>query len=147
MIPLNISEYGLQLANCLGCKLTHLPIIYLGIPFHYKNLTTEQWNFLIENFEKKKLQEWKGKLLSIGGRVTLLNSVISIVPLYWMSIYRLLVKVRQSINKLRKHFLWYGGNFVKKKYHLVASNCICKSKKIRRIRFIRFKHNEHHFVN
>jgi hypothetical protein len=61
MIPLNISEYGLQLANCLGCKLTHLPIIYLGIPFHYKNLTTEQWNFLIENFEKKKTSRMEGE--------------------------------------------------------------------------------------
>jgi hypothetical protein len=80
---------------------------------------------------RKKLQGWKGKLLSIGGRVTLPNSVIFAVPLYWMSIFRLLVNVRHSIDKLRKYFLWYGENSIKKKYHLVAWNCVCKSKKIR----------------
>jgi hypothetical protein len=69
---------------------------------------------------RKKLQGWKGKVLSIGGRVTLLNSIISVVPLYWMSIYRLPVKVKQAIDKLRKYFLWYGDNLLRKKYHLVA---------------------------
>jgi hypothetical protein len=53
--------------------------------------------------------------MSIGGGVTLLNFVISSIPLYWISIYRLPVHVRHTIDKLRKHFLWYGGNIVRKK--------------------------------
>jgi hypothetical protein len=70
--------------------------------------------FLNSQNRKKKLQGWKGKLLSIGGRVTLLNSVLSSIPIYWMSVYRLPVNVRHSIDKLRKQFLWYGDNSVKK---------------------------------
>jgi hypothetical protein len=76
--------------------------------------------FLKRQNRKKKLQGWKGKLLSIGGRVTLLNLVLSSIPIYWMSVYRLLVHVRHSIDKLRKWFLWYGDNSIKKKYYLVS---------------------------
>jgi hypothetical protein len=46
--------------------------------------------------------------LSIGGRVILLNVAISAIPLYWMSIYRLSIKVKSDINKITKRFLWYG---------------------------------------
>jgi hypothetical protein len=42
MVPLNISDdLGLFLANSLGCKLTQLSIIYLGVPLHYKKLTAD----------------------------------------------------------------------------------------------------------
>jgi hypothetical protein len=39
MIPLNITkEMGTHLASLFGCKIGHLPITYLGIPLHWKNL-------------------------------------------------------------------------------------------------------------
>jgi hypothetical protein len=69
---------------------------------------------------EKKIKGWQGKLLSIGGRVTLLNYVISANLIYWMSIYRLPVYVRNAIDKLRKYFLLYGGHTIKKKYCLVS---------------------------
>jgi hypothetical protein len=78
---------------------------------------------------ENKLKGWQGKLLSLDGRVTLLNSVISVIPIYWMSIYRLPVHVRNVIDKLRKYFLLYGGHTVKKKYCLVSRKVICKSKR------------------
>lgn len=45
-----------------------------------------------------------------------------------MSLYRLLVKVRNSIDKLRKCFLWYGDNNVEKKISLVAWRIVCRNK-------------------
>ena len=106
MIPLNLSaQVSSRLASILGCKLTTLPITYLGVPIHWTHLITEHWDALVDKVETK-LQGWKGKLLSLGGRVTLLNSVISTIPLYWLSVYRLPNKVRQRIDKLRRRFLW-----------------------------------------
>ena len=67
-------------------------------------------------------------MLSIGGRVTLINSVISAIPLYWLGIYRMPKLVRMRIDKLRKRFLWQGGSSVKKKYALVSWKVVCKSK-------------------
>jgi hypothetical protein len=77
---------------------------------------------------EKKIQGLKGKLLSIGGKVTLLNLVLSVIPLYWMSLYRLSIHVRNEIDKIRKRFLWYGGNSFRKKYHIISWKIVCKSK-------------------
>lgn len=67
-------------------------------------------------------------MLSLGGRVTLLNSIISSIPIYWLSMYRMPVQVRQQIDKLRKRFLWSGGSTIRKKYHLVEWKNVCLSK-------------------
>ena len=54
LIPLNIPiELGQTLADQVGCKLGSLPITYLGIPLHYKNITVKDWYFLIEKKENK----------------------------------------------------------------------------------------------
>jgi hypothetical protein len=45
-----------------------------------------------------------------------------------MSIYRLPTHVRNEIDRIRKRFLWYGGNSTRKKYHLVSWDVICKGK-------------------
>jgi hypothetical protein len=51
----------------------------------------------------------------MGDKVTLLNSIILGVPLYWMSIYRLSTHVRYEIDRIRKIFLWYVDNSTWKK--------------------------------
>jgi hypothetical protein len=66
--------------------------------------------------------------LSYGGRITLLNLVIPTISLYWLSFFKIPRKIILTIDKLRKRFLWYGGNSVRKKYAFVAWNIVCKSK-------------------
>lgn len=82
LIPLNISDtLACNLSNQLGCQTSSLPITYLGVPLHWKKLSPSDWQPLISKIENK-LQSWKCNILSLGGRVTLLNSVISAIPLY-----------------------------------------------------------------
>ena len=128
MYPLNLSVSECdELSSVLGCKVVNLPLTYLGVPINNKSLTDIDWQILIDKIEKR-LQSWKWSLLSLGGRVTLLNSVLLAIPLYWMSIYRLPAKIRHKIDKIRRIFLWHGGNSTRKKYSLVAWNVVCKSK-------------------
>jgi hypothetical protein len=70
-------------------------------------------------------------LLSIGGRVVLLNSVLSSIPIYWMSFYKSPATIRTRIDKLCRHFLWYDGNTVRKKIALVSWKKVCRSRKQR----------------
>lgn len=63
------------------CQWRYFPITYLGLPLHNIKLTISDWNFLVDKI-KHKLQHWKGQLLSSGGRLTLISSVLSAVPLY-----------------------------------------------------------------
>jgi hypothetical protein len=82
IIPPNITkEMGAHLVSLFECKVGHLPISYLGILLHWKKLSVQDWNFLIEKIEHK-LQGWKGKMLSIGGKVVLLNLIFSSILIY-----------------------------------------------------------------
>lgn len=94
MVALNLDDSeGQELASLLGCKVVELPIMYLGVPLHWKKLQLDDRNKLVEKVEKR-LQGWKSKLMSLGGRITLLNSVVSAIPLYWLSLYKMPSKIR-----------------------------------------------------
>jgi hypothetical protein len=43
---------------------------------HHKRLSNSDWKDVLDKFQKR-LSRWKNKLLSVGGRLTLLNSVLS----------------------------------------------------------------------
>lgn len=60
--------------------------------------------------------------------MTLLNFVLTYMPLYWLSIYTILVTIRKQIDIIRKYFLWSNGSG-RKKYHLIDWSDACLSKK------------------
>jgi hypothetical protein len=52
MVALNLSDHeGKVLADQLRCKLVSLPIIYFGVPLHWKKLPMSCWYDLIEKIE------------------------------------------------------------------------------------------------
>jgi hypothetical protein len=52
----------------------------------------------------------------MGGRLTLIKSVIDAIPIYWMSIFRLSVNIRKRIEQLCKIFFLFGGTQLGKKF-------------------------------
>jgi hypothetical protein len=56
-----------------GCSYGGLPFRYLGVPMHHCRLTISDWKTMEAKFEKK-LSSWKGKLMSVGGCLVLINS-------------------------------------------------------------------------
>ncbi|KAH0765964.1 hypothetical protein KY285_001835 [Solanum tuberosum] len=106
-----------SLADILGCKVEHLPTVYLGIPLGYQHEEIVIWDGIIEKAEKrlgiiekaeKRLTRWKTQYLSIGGRLTLIKSVLDSLPTYVMSLFPLPKKVLKKLDKLRRNFLWHG---------------------------------------
>jgi hypothetical protein len=73
-------------AELFGCGIGQFPISYLGIPIHYRRLTLAEWKHVEERLQKR-LSSWKGKLLSLGGRLVLINSVLSNMVLYMISFF------------------------------------------------------------
>jgi mannosylglycoprotein endo-beta-mannosidase len=59
-------------AEIFGCGISPFPISYLGIPIHFRRLTNPEWKHAEERFQKY-LSSWKGTLLSLGGRLILIN--------------------------------------------------------------------------
>ena len=62
-----------QYKHIFGCESCVLPFKYLGVPIHYKKLRNLEW-YPVESRFEGKLGCWKGKLLSYGDRLVLVNS-------------------------------------------------------------------------
>ncbi|GKV37508.1 hypothetical protein SLEP1_g45534 [Rubroshorea leprosula] len=115
-----------RMACRLCCKEGELPFKYLGIPVGGNHRKLALWKPLLESF-KKKLASWKGQNLSLGGRITLLNSVLSSLPVYLMSAYKIPKGTLYSLDKIRRNFLW-GGLGEEKKIKWVSWERVCRKK-------------------
>jgi hypothetical protein len=75
-------------AELFGCNQGQFPIRYLGIPICFWRLTNAEWK-IVEERLLLRLSSWKGKLLSIGGRLVLINSVMSNMVMYMLCFFLL----------------------------------------------------------
>lgn len=73
-----------------------------------------------------RLTPWKWIYLSFDGLLTLIKSVLSIVPIYWMTVFKLLAWVINEIDKIQRDFLWKGLDLEPKGIRLVAWKRICR---------------------
>lgn len=106
MVPFNLSPTEIDLAEAvMGCPRTSLPITYLGMPLDITAPDRQTYMPLIEKIERK-IQGWKERLISRGGRLQLINSVLSSIPIYFMTSFLLPQWVIQRIDKIRRTFLW-----------------------------------------
>ncbi|KAJ0454927.1 putative RNA-directed DNA polymerase [Helianthus annuus] len=107
-----------EMADFIGCKVDTFPFKFLGLCVGSNMNRTMNWQPVVDVFEKR-LSIWKASLLSIGGRVVLIRSVLESLPCYYFSLYRAPVKVIHDLEALIRKFLW-GGNSEVKKVHWVA---------------------------
>ncbi|GKV23016.1 hypothetical protein SLEP1_g32806 [Rubroshorea leprosula] len=81
-------DWKTRMACILCCKEGKFPFKYLGVPVGGNHRRIAMWQPLLRSF-RKKLSSWKGKHLSIGGRIMLINSVLSSLPVFLMSIFKI----------------------------------------------------------
>ena len=65
------------------------------------------WRPLIERIQKR-LTGWRGKLLSLRVRITIINVVFSSIPTYFLSFFPLSRWVERKIDSIRRKVLWGG---------------------------------------
>ena len=97
-----------ELALDLGCKIGSLPMSYLGLPLGAKHKALGVWDSVEERF-RKRLTSWKIQYISKGGRVTLIRSTLSSLPIYYLSLFRMPQKVCARLERIQRQFLWGGG--------------------------------------
>jgi hypothetical protein len=74
--PVSEVEDVEELASILGCRVSSLPMKYLGLPLGASDKATFIWNGVIEKMERR-LTGWKKLYLSKVCRLTLIKSAIS----------------------------------------------------------------------
>ena len=105
---IHVDNHWLQgAAASLLCKVGSFPLTYLGLPIGGNSSRIALWDPIIKKIEKK-LATWKGKLLSMAGRLALIKASIASLPLYYMSLFPAPKGVIEVINKLQRQFLWSG---------------------------------------
>lgn len=91
--------------ECLPFRSGLFPIRYLGVPLSPVRLKSSDFGVLIAKV-KARIQNWKTKFLSFGGRRQL---IISVLQLYWMAIFLIPSGVIHEIESLFRDFLLSQG--------------------------------------
>nr|GFB66027.1 RNA-directed DNA polymerase, eukaryota, reverse transcriptase zinc-binding domain protein [Tanacetum cinerariifolium] len=87
----------------IGCSSLTAPFSYLGVNVGGHMSRIASWNGVI-NKVLNWLSKWKMKVLSAGGRLTLLKSVLGAVTLYYMSLFIAPMQVIKKLESIRCHF-------------------------------------------
>ncbi|KHN19288.1 hypothetical protein glysoja_012208, partial [Glycine soja] len=76
-----------EAAQTLNCRQLETPFSYLGIHIGAKSSNSLVWEPLIKKCESK-LSKWAQKNISMGGKITLINSVLNALPIYLLSFFK-----------------------------------------------------------
>ncbi|KAK1301535.1 hypothetical protein QJS10_CPB12g01676 [Acorus calamus] len=71
------------------------------------------------------------ELLSTGVRLILLQAVLSNIPIFFLSLFKIPKGILNMIDVIRKRFLWSGPVRDRRKVHLIKWDVVCSSKKMR----------------
>lgn len=110
----------------LACKNDALPFKLLDLTVGGNHRRVIFWKPIISYF-KDRLSLWNGRLLSIRGRVTLINYVLMNLPIHHPSLFKAHFKVIQEIISIQRKFLW-SGSMEKSSMAWVSWNSVCKLK-------------------
>jgi len=110
-----------------NCPIKRVPILCLGFPLSIGSLRRSQWLPLIEKVQRR-LTGWKGRLLSLGERITMVDTVLYAISTYFLSFFQLPRWVEKDIDSIMRKFLWNRGNVDIKGFSLVNWKCVCKRK-------------------
>ncbi|GJY72569.1 RNA-directed DNA polymerase, eukaryota, reverse transcriptase zinc-binding domain protein [Tanacetum coccineum] len=103
-VGVDIHEVEL-VASSINCSYGTLPFMYLGILVGKNMHFCNGWTEVIDRL-RDRLSSWKAKNLSIGGRLTLVKSVLGSVPLYFLSLFKAPLKVIKKLESIRCRFFW-----------------------------------------
>ena len=86
------------------------------------------WSTVVNVFISK-LSSWKARLLSVGGRLSLIKAVLGNLPTYYMSIYLMPTSIRSKLESIRSKF-FRGADLNESKMAWVKwEKCLISKKK------------------
>ncbi|KAF7812935.1 ribonuclease H [Senna tora] len=99
---------------------------YLGANLLHGRHSRLKYRHIVEKIQAR-LAGWKASCLSLAGRATLAQSVISAVPLYYMQHSSIPIGITKEIEKIERGFLW-GSTNEKRKMHQLSWSTVCMPK-------------------
>ncbi|CAA7018347.1 unnamed protein product [Microthlaspi erraticum] len=91
-----------------------------------KRINKETFGKVVERMSSK-LAGWKGRILSLAGRITLTKAVLGSVPVHSMSSCKFPESTTKSLDRISRDFVW-GSTPERRKQHLLSWDKICLPK-------------------
>ncbi|KAL6125591.1 hypothetical protein ACLB2K_073647 [Fragaria x ananassa] len=120
------SDLANRISSICGSPITEDLGVYLGMPLIHSRVSAATYSNLVDKVQTR-LASWKSKTLNMAGRLTLIQSVTSSIPIYAMQTAKLPVHTCERLDRLNRNFLW-GDSDQKKKVHLTNWDMVCRPK-------------------
>ncbi|MCH80013.1 LINE-1 reverse transcriptase like, partial [Trifolium medium] len=121
------SDFMEMASDFLNCRIGRVPFKYLGLPVGSNPRKLSTWEPMLE-VVRGRLRSWGNKYVSLGGRIVLINAVLSAIPIFFLSYLKMPNKVWREMVKMQRKFLWSGLS-VRAKTCWVKWDDICRPKK------------------
>lgn len=118
-----------DLSNITCIPFVHRLGNYLGFPLVNGRTNTTHYNSVVERIQKR-LASWKGRLLNKAGKLCLIKSVISSMPVYTMQTHCMSASVCSKIDAISKNFFWGKGE-QQRGWHLINWEVLTTPKNLR----------------
>ncbi|XP_059290999.1 uncharacterized protein LOC132044521 [Lycium ferocissimum] len=99
------NELNQEVQQITGFNKGDFPFTYLGCPIFHARRQKLFYKDMMKKV-KDRLQAWRAKLLSFGGKVVLISSVLQSIPIYLMSAMVPPKCVIKDLHKLFNRFFW-----------------------------------------
>ena len=113
-----------EIREILPCEVLPFPVRYLGLPLSTKAIPKSMIRPVVEKVAAR-LQPCMGQLMSKSGRLIIVKSVASAMPIYILMANNLPSWAISEIDALRRRFLWAGGEESVRGKCMVAWPTIC----------------------
>jgi hypothetical protein len=105
IILINVAPEKMQhLAATFHCQVGELPFTYLGLPLSHKKPSAHDCLSLVTRVERRLV--CTSIFLNQGGKLQMVNSVLSSLPTFYMCSIKIPVGIINQIEKYRRHY--YG---------------------------------------
>lgn len=107
---INLDERFLEATSpflSYGFGLVSFKFFGLSVGINPRHYST--WLPVIDNM-RKQLSSWKMRHLSGGGRVILINSVLSSISIFYLSFFKAPKRVINEFISIQRNFLWGGSS-------------------------------------
>ncbi|XP_058765931.1 uncharacterized protein LOC131639452 [Vicia villosa] len=113
-------------ANFLNCNIENMPFHFLGFHIGANHNSVKWWEPLLQKL-RAGLSRWKGRMLSLGGRITMVRTVLSSLSIFQLSFFKAPSSVYKEIEKVQNNFLW-GNIDGKRKINWFRWDSLCLPK-------------------
>ena len=108
----------------MNCEIMKSPFSYLGVKVGGNHKRCAFWDGMLIKL-RSRLSAWKGKSLSLAGRVCLIKSVLTSLPLFYVFLFCMPTTMVREVKRIQKNFLWDWGS-KNRKIAWVAWDKICQ---------------------